>query len=163
MEKQTGIVQSTPMEGKARVIVARRSACNHCGALSGCCITAGPNRMEIEARNPVGAAPGDTVTLRISTNSLIKGAAILYLLPLGGLMVGAFIGGVLQSMIGIGETAMAVLGGLGGLILGVLVSVFLSRKMSMKEESAPVIDRVVSRAPAANESDKVTARLSTAL
>jgi sigma-E factor negative regulatory protein RseC len=119
--------------------------------------------MEIEARNPVGAAPGDTVTLRISTNSLIKGAAILYLLPLGGLMVGAFIGGVLQSMIGIGETAMAVLGGLGGLILGVLVSVFLSRKVSTKEESTPVIDRVVSRAPAANGSDKVTARLSTAL
>jgi sigma-E factor negative regulatory protein RseC len=118
--------------------------------------------MEIEARNPVGAAPGDTVILRISTNSLIKGALLLYLLPLGGLMGGAFIGGVLQSMIGIGETAMAVLGGLGGLVLGVLISVFLSRKMSTKEESAPVIDRVVSRAPAATGSNNVTARFSTA-
>lgn len=79
MEQQTGIVQTIAMKRKARVMIPRRPACNHCGASSGYCIAAGPDRVEIEAWNPVGAVPGDMVSLRIAPTLWIKGAAVLYL------------------------------------------------------------------------------------
>ena len=48
--------------------------------------------MVSEAANPVCAKVGDLVKLHLASSSLFTGAAILYLLPVLGLLAGAFAG-----------------------------------------------------------------------
>lgn len=48
--------------------------------------------MESRVANPVGARPGDLVELHLASGNFYTGAAILYLLPVVGVLLGAFLG-----------------------------------------------------------------------
>ncbi len=143
MERETGTVEQVLPGGWARVMVTRGSACSRCSQTSRCCITAGPDRMSVRARNQAGARAGDTVSLRVRSGALVQGAAVMYVLPLVGLLAGALAGTSLQGVIGLGETAAAVLLGFAGLLITIPVSSFLSRKMSAKGDLTPVVERIV--------------------
>ena len=98
-------------DGTAQVVLVRQSACSgDCHKCSGC--GAAKQTLLVTAQNPLGATAGETVRLRSETAPVIKGAAVLYILPLvlffagyalgtlwsigaliGGLTFGAGIGG----------------------------------------------------------------------
>ena len=96
-------VLSCHSDGTAQVACMRQSACSgDCHKCSGC--GAVEQTMIFTARNPIGARPGDTVTVESATGPVLKAAAVLYMLPLvlfiaGYLMglqwnLGALIGGL---------------------------------------------------------------------
>ena len=73
-------VRSLLPDGKARVVHVRQSACSgDCHKCAGC--GAAEETLERTAENPVGAAPGDVVILESASAPVLRGAAVLYVLP----------------------------------------------------------------------------------
>ncbi len=123
-------VQKCNPDGTAQVMYIRQSACSgDCHKCSGC--GAVEQKMLFTARNPIGAQPGQVVTIRTESGPVLAAAAVLYLLP-----VALFIAGY------IGFMALALQGGLGGIIgfiLGVAISVLYDRKVASKRQAVYTI------------------------
>lgn len=84
-------VLSCASDGTAKVACIRQSACSgDCHKCSGC--GAVEQTMIFTARNPIGARPGDTVTVESATGPVLKAAAVLYMLPLVLFIVGYIVG-----------------------------------------------------------------------
>ena len=78
--------------GSAQVMLVRQSACSgDCHKCSGC--GAAEQTMIFTARNPIGARPGDLVTVESATGPVLKAAAVLYMLPLA-LFIAAYLIGM---------------------------------------------------------------------
>ena len=78
-------------DGSAQVVYVRQSACSgDCHKCSGC--GAAEQTMIFTARNPIGARPGDLVTVESATGPVLKAAAVLYLLPLLLFIAGYLLG-----------------------------------------------------------------------
>ena len=117
-------VKSIAPNGRAQVLHVRQSACSgDCHKCSGC--GAAQETMILEADNPIGAAVGDFVTIQAATGPVLKGAAMLYVLPLVLFFLGYFLG----DKAGLG----ALFGGLG-FLLAIGLSVIYDRKIAKKEE-----------------------------
>ena len=80
---------------KEKIIVSmkRRSACGSCWA----CGMTESGEMTLKLENTVGARKGDTVEIELNDNLILKGAFIIYIIPLAGLMAGLAIGGLVIS------------------------------------------------------------------
>ena len=84
-------VLSCHADGSAQVACLRQSACSgDCHKCSGC--GAVEQTMIFTARNPIGARPGDTVTVESATGPVLKAAAVLYMLPLVLFIAGYLVG-----------------------------------------------------------------------
>lgn len=78
-------------DGSAQVVYVRQSACSgDCHKCSGC--GAAEQTMIFTARNPIGARPGDLVTIASDTGPVLKAAAVLYMLPLVLFIAGYLLG-----------------------------------------------------------------------
>lgn len=77
----------------AKVQVKRASACGEsCASCKGGCA---PSNTYVDAINTIGAKPGDTVEIEMSTKTFLSAVAITYGLPLIMLFVGIFTGSML--------------------------------------------------------------------
>ena len=79
-------------DGTATVIHIRESACSgDCHKCSGC--GAAKEAILLEAKNPIGAKPGDLVRVESATGPVLKAALVMYMLPMvlffAGYAVGA--------------------------------------------------------------------------
>ena len=100
-------------DGTAQVLLIRESACSgDCHKCSGC--GAAKQTLLVTAQNPIGAQVGQLVRLRSDTAPVMKGALVLYILPLILFFVGYAIGAVwsLGALVG----CMAFLLGIGGAV-----------------------------------------------
>lgn len=100
-------------DGTAQVILVRESACSgDCHKCSGC--GAAKQTLQVIAQNRIGAAVGDLVRLRSETGPVLKGAVVLYILPLllffGGYALGTIWG--LGALMGCAAFGL----GLGGAV-----------------------------------------------
>jgi sigma-E factor negative regulatory protein RseC len=131
MPEEQGYVTGIREDGWAQVVTDRKDACADCGA-SHCCVSfKSGSEMVIKALNSAGADRGDLVSLSISSGTLLKGAAVLYVIPLAGLMAGVIAGAGLEQGLAMGETASIVFFGFAGLVLGFALTALISRRMSM--------------------------------
>ena len=74
-------------DGTALAVHIRQSACSgDCHKCSGC--GAAQETMLLRVDNPIGAAPGDLVTITGETAPVLKAAAVLYLAPLALFFLG---------------------------------------------------------------------------
>lgn len=103
--EQTVKVRRVFADGTAEVIRIRESACSgDCHKCAGCGAT--QQTMLFTANNPIGAAPGDMVVVESDTATVLKGAALLYVLPLITFLAGYILGenlwgrGILVSLLG---------------------------------------------------------------
>jgi YHS domain-containing protein len=85
------------------------------------------------------------VTLSLRSGLFVKSAAVVYLLPIAGFIIGAAVGASLHDPIGIGERTSAVLFGLGGLGIGFLITVMISRWTAVTGILTPEIARITGR------------------
>ena len=86
MAQEQGLAASIREDGWAKVVTERRDACGDCAA-SHCCASLGSgSEMVTKALNRAGAGVGDLVSISLSSVTVVKGAAILYLIPVVGLM-----------------------------------------------------------------------------
>ena len=90
MEQSVRVKRLLP-DGMAEVIRVRESACSgDCHKCSGC--GAAQQNLLLTARNPIGAQPGDMVVVSSETKTVLKAAAVLYMLPLVLFIVGYLLG-----------------------------------------------------------------------
>ena len=112
-------------DGSAQVAYLRQSACSgDCHKCSGC--GAVQQTMLLTAQNPIGAKPGDVVTVTSASGPVLQAAAVLYLVPLA-----LFIAGYLVGM-------QWKLGGLTGAIafaLGIALAVAYDRLVMKKKKT----------------------------
>lgn len=100
--------------GTAQVLVIRESACSgDCHKCAGC--GAVQQTVLLQAVNPIGAKPGELVIVSSQSAPVLRGAAVLYMVPillfflgyilglnweLGGLMGGVgFVAGILLAVV----------------------------------------------------------------
>ena len=116
MEQKVKVIACQP-DGMAQVMLVRQSACSgDCHKCSGC--GAVEQKMLLTVRNSIGAKPGDLVTIASASGPVLKGAAILYLLPLV-LFIACYLMGMQWHLGG--------LTGLGGFALGLLTAMLYDR------------------------------------
>ena len=143
MAQEKGLVTSITKDGWAQVETDRNDACSHC---SSCHVSFGCNsELTIKAINRAGAGVGDLVSIHLSSGTIMKSAAILYLIPVAGLISGAFLGEGLSTRLTISETSAIALLSLTGFILGFIITAFISKWMSARRMLSPIITRIIRR------------------
>ncbi len=84
-------------EGRARVALERSEQCDRCGL---CVMASG--RPELEVRSIPDLRPGDVVSVEISSSAMLRGATLLFLVPIIFFVVGAALSRPIMSALGIG-------------------------------------------------------------
>ncbi|MFT5721777.1 MAG: sigma-E factor negative regulatory protein RseC [Motiliproteus sp.] len=118
LTEQAQVIALEP--GGVRVETIRNSGCSSCQAKAGCgqkllAEIGQGQRFQILSGNPqqLLLAPGDMVELGVDEGSFLQASAMLYLLPLLGLILSS----ALADALGMVE-AIVVLAGISGLLLG---------------------------------------------
>jgi sigma-E factor negative regulatory protein RseC len=99
--------------------------------------------MLVKAQNTAGAKQGDEVELYLSTGTKLKGTAIVYLVPVLGIFVGAFSANPLSAMLGLNPSLGMAVFTLAGLVSAVFLMRYLANRMGSKQALNPIIKRVV--------------------
>jgi len=160
MAEKTGRVTHIFDDGWATVVTERGDACHNCEASQFCHALTDCTSLETKALNKAGAAAGDRVTIQLSSHTLLKGAFVLYLIPVLGLLTGAVAGSGFNKQLALGETAAALLFGLAGLVLGFIITVMISKKLECKNKLTPIITRIIRRKMEYRSSSAQITRLS---
>jgi sigma-E factor negative regulatory protein RseC len=144
MTKKLGLVIHTFDDHTAEIMAAKQGACGGCQDTRSCksCLS-GSDKVVSLVQNLVSAAPGDVVEIQQTQNALWGSAAFFYGMPVLGLLTGAFIGSAAASGWGMDESAFAVLAGLAGLVIGLLIVVFFSRTEFVRLRWVPHIVRII--------------------
>ena len=130
-------VRKTFDNGTAKVLHIRESACSgDCHKCSGC--GAAKEGIELMAKNPIGAKTGDFVTIEAATGPVLRGAAVLYMMPLLLFFLGYALGAVWGR------------GGLAGclsFVLGIVLVVLYDRRVAAKAKTAYTITGFAGKHP----------------
>ena len=143
MAHTKGLVINIEKPGLAQVLTERKEACGGCQSTHNChaCLT--NSKIVTEVLNRVGAKEGDLVDISLDTGLLLKGSAILYLIPVAGLLAGALLGHFLDLKFAIDGINTAIVFGLVGLCLGFLITAFISKQMAKNNRITPQISRII--------------------
>jgi len=144
MADRIGIVIKKESDQYAQVVTDRKGACGGCQSTPhGCRSCLSSAKMESHVANPVGAEPGDLVKIHLSTEDLYLGAAILYLIPIIGLLLGAFAGVWMSAVSGLAVTAGTIGGAAVGLVIGFAAVIILDRAAGIRRRIMPTITAVL--------------------
>ena len=142
MSAERGIVENVE-PGWAWVKTKRSSACASCNNRHHCSVVEGGDQMLVKAQNTVDAKKGDEVELYLSTKTKLKGTAIVYLLPVLGIFVGAFSANPLSQALGLNPSLGMAFFTLAGLVASVLLMRHLANRMTAKQALTPLVKRVI--------------------
>jgi len=107
---------------------------------------AGARRVET-IQNRVGARQGDVVAIQLDDYDLYAGSLLPYIIPALWLMTGAMIGYGLGADWKIGPYGGAVLLGLSGFAIGLILIFLVSKLLKLDLKTVPLILRVIERSP----------------
>ncbi len=135
------VVESGP--GYAWVETRRRSTCATCSLNAGCGTAAlarflGSRRTRVRALSGAALSPGQEVVIGLEEGALLRGSLAVYLVPLGGLILGAAAGDRLFA--GSGEEPSVLLG-IVGLVAGLLWQLRYGRAIHGDRRFQPVVLR----------------------
>ncbi len=104
MMRQPGTVLSSDEHG-VLIDTRRHTVCSGCAARSACGTAAldrffGQRRRQLKIRSGGPLRNGDVVTLEMDERALLSGSALVYGLPLAGLLIGASAGAALAGEVG---------------------------------------------------------------
>ncbi len=118
--------------------------CGRCGILSG----SGKRDAMIEAQNPINAKPGQRVLLETDYRTMLFVSFMLYLVPLGGLLVGIFSWLALADNFGFTGDQELIAIGIGFIFMVVIFLLIRSwdRKVKGNPYYQPVITELISEA-----------------
>ena len=123
-------VRQTHEDGTATVIHVRESACSgDCHKCSGC--GAAKEAILLEADNPIGAKPGDLVTVESATGPVLKAAVVMYLLPMVLFFAGYALGAALWQQ--------GALMGCMSFVVSIGLAVIYDRKVVKKQNTGYTI------------------------
>jgi sigma-E factor negative regulatory protein RseC len=136
-------VVATGENGRATVVAEKGQGCGSCTAVSQCHGGRAARTQKTPALNRAGASVGDRVTLTVASGAILSRMAVLYLVPVFGLLAGAFAGAFVSGGLAESGSGHSIAFGLGGFTLGFVVSVFISRIWTASRPVLPVITRIV--------------------
>jgi len=142
MSAERGIVEKVE-PGWAWVKTRRSSACASCDSRHHCSVVEGGDQMVVKAQNTVGAKKNDEVELYLSTKTKLKSTAIVYLIPVLGIFVGAFSADPLSKALGLNPSLGMVLFTLTGLVSAVFLMRYLASRMTANQALTPLVKRVI--------------------
>ena len=145
MSAERGIVEKVE-PGWAWVKTKRSGACSDCGSRHHC-LTQGGDRMVVKAQNRVGAKKGDEVELYLSSKTKLKGTAIVYLIPVLGIFVGAFSAEPLSAAFGLNPSLGMAVFTIAGLVSSVFLMRHLANRMAADRSLTPQVKRVIFSIP----------------
>jgi sigma-E factor negative regulatory protein RseC len=123
-------VQKCNPDGTAQVMHVRQSACSgDCHQCTGC--GAAKQTLILTADNPIGATPGQLVTIRAESGPVLLGAALVYLLPLALFFVGYLLFALAWDL--------GALGGSIAFVLGIVLAVIYDRRVAVKKKTVYTI------------------------
>lgn len=124
------------------IIVRITNPSSACGKCNGCIRLTGEERPEDQVfpvRTSIPVDQGDQVIIESAPGELFRIIAILYGIPLIGLLLGYFV-----SFLFIKEDALAGLGSLGGLILFVFVARIVARRAGQQMAKPRIVAKACS-------------------
>ncbi len=134
---QIATVEKLLASGFAEIAVPRQSACAHeCSECAGCGATGAV--VHAQARNPIGAQPGQKVVVESSTKKLLGIAGLVYLVPLALFLLGY----VLGSLAGL-DGGMRYVPAAVGFAAGVTAALIYDRKIRKRGGLAFTIIRLL--------------------
>jgi sigma-E factor negative regulatory protein RseC len=145
LASEEGIVIRTVRQ-TAWIKTHRSSACESCSSRDACSTMGGGKEMEVEALNPIGAAPGDRVLIRFDTGKLMGISFFIYIFPILLLIVGAIVGQKIAPILGMNPSVASALAGFALFGVAFLLVRWGSGSFVKKEGYQPSISRIVSRA-----------------
>lgn len=144
MSMETGIVEK--IENDIVWVKARRkSACSGC-ATRDHCSSLGSNHMLMQAKNSAGARTGDEVQVHLKTAVKMKCLFYLYIVPVLGLMAGAFSSESLSGLLGLNPKLGMVLFTVGGVALSYYLVRIYSNHLEAKGALLPEVMRIIRKA-----------------
>ncbi len=123
----------------------RKSTCGECSASKGCGTSVlskviGNKLSKMKAINNINAQVGDEVIVGLNEASLLKGAFVIYMLPLLFLFLFSFIGQYITQNIGIANSELLVIVfAIMGFLLGMKKVKKFSASIEKNESYQPVI------------------------
>ncbi|MBF0329865.1 MAG: SoxR reducing system RseC family protein [Nitrospirae bacterium] len=141
--EETGVVKS--LDGtKAFVSLKKQGGCEGCSAGSVCKSMSGGD-AEIEALNSADAKAGDTVRIAFKSYSYMKGALLVYGIPMLFLMIGAVFGKEFlpRFVHSVQSDTLSALAGFGFFGLSFVIIKTISNRFDKKQELIPVIEEVI--------------------
>ncbi len=146
MAQTFGYVTAIGRDGRATVMAEKGQGCGSCGAAFQCQRGYAAGRQAVPVLNRVGAVVGDRVALSVASGAILARMAVLYLVPVAGILIGAFVG-----EFGAGSSVVCAL---SGFAIGFVFSVAVARIWSTARPVLPVITRVANpRSGAASAPD----------
>jgi sigma-E factor negative regulatory protein RseC len=136
--QQEGIVITIQEGGMAQVKTSRHNDCENCGACPG------NSAIVLDARNSLGAKPGQRVMVEVQEVNMLKSAFIVYLLPLIAIFAGAMLGGYLAEPLVLPALWLQVGGGGLAFIGSVFYIKYFDRSARTDTNMQPVITRILS-------------------
>lgn len=134
---QIATVEKLLSSGFAEIVVPRQSACAHeCSECAGCGSTGAV--VHAQARNPIGAQPGQKVVVESSTKKLLGIAGLVYLVPLVLFLIGYVLGSLAGLSGGMRYVPAAV-----GFAAGVMAALIYDRKIRRQGGLAFTIIRLL--------------------
>ncbi|WP_319407748.1 SoxR reducing system RseC family protein [uncultured Desulfosarcina sp.] len=143
MAQTIGFVVEEGDNGRVMVVAEKGQGCGSCNSVSQCHGTRATRSEKTLAFNPIGAAVGDRVLLTVASGALLSRMAVLYLLPVFGMLTGAFTGAFMFHGGDGPSGGTSIAFGLAGFVLGFMLSVAISRFWSAARPVLPVITRIV--------------------
>ena len=144
MAEHIGMVIKKESGRYAQVVTDRKGACGGCQSTpNGCRSCLASAKMESRVSDPLGAEPGDLVKVHLPSTSLFTGAAILYLLPILGLLLGAFMGVWASRAFGQTELFGSIGGAIAGLVVGYAAVMVFDRSPRMRRRIMPTITAIL--------------------
>jgi len=136
-KQQEGIVLEVNNH-MAKVKTSRHNDCENCGACPG------NSALVLEARNDIGAKPGQRVAIEIREINMLKAAFIVYILPLITVFIGVVAGGFFAESFGYQPLVLQVIGGVMAFVLSVLYIKFFDSAARSDVKMQPIIIRILS-------------------
>lgn len=121
----------------AIVRASKHSDCKNCGACSGTEATI------ISTLNKIGAKPGQQVAFELKGSNSLKGAFMIFVLPLISVFAGAFFGKELAELFQFNRILCELIGGAVLFIAVILLIKLFDRSVGKNENSLPVIRRII--------------------
>lgn len=141
MEQQGYIVEIIDNK-TAKLKMQRHSACASCGK---CATTSEKKDIIVEVDNSIGAKIGDQVAVNMESVNVLKAAAIVYILPLIGLIGGTIATYyILQAMGSKGN--IEIISGTVGMLLTIVSFLILKandKKFRESREYIPIVTKIL--------------------
>ena len=135
---QEGIVLQVIAGNLAKVKASRHNDCENCGACPG------NSAMVLEARNDIGAKPGQHVVFEVQEINMLKAAFIVYILPLIAVFIGVCLGWGLAVRLGSEPLWFQIIGGVMAFVLSVVYIKYFDSSARFDVKMQPVIVRILS-------------------